>query len=94
MSKHAYRDKLRAQVRQWQDRIDQLRTHIRRAGSESRRELEEQIEDLLAKQKAANRKLEQLERTSRSVRVASRARVRTARGKVQRVVKRLVSGFR
>jgi len=94
MTKQSYPDKLRTQVRQWQDKIDQLRAHIKQAGCESRREFEEQIQDLQAKQKAANRKLEQLERTGRSVRKASRARVEAARTKVQRAVRRLVTGFR
>lgn len=94
MNKQSYQEKLRAQVRQWENRIDQLRAHIRQAGSESRREFEERIEDLQAKQKAANRKLKQLERTGRGIRNAYGARVNAARHKVHRVVKRLVSGFR
>lgn len=94
MNKQSYHEKLRAQVRQWENRIDQLRAHIRQAGSESRREFEDRIEDLQAKQKAANRKLKQLERTGRGIRKASGARVNAARHKVHRVVKRLVSGFR
>lgn len=94
MKKQSYQDKLRAQLRQWENRIDQLRVHIRQASAESRREFEERIEDLQAKQKAANRKLKQLERTGRGIRKASGARVNAARHKVHRVVKRLVSGFR
>lgn len=94
MSKYSYQDKLRAQMRQWQERIDQLRVHIREVGAGSRRHFEEQIEDLQAKQKAANRKLEQLERTGRSVRKASRTRVDAARNKVDRALRRLVSRVR
>lgn len=94
MNKQSYQEKLRAQVRQWEERIDQLRAHIRQAGADSRREIEERLEDLQAKQEAANRKLKQLERTGRGIRKASSARARAARHKVHRAVKRLVSGFR
>lgn len=94
MRKHSYQDKLRTQVRQWQEKIDQLKAHIKQAGSDSGRDFEERIQDLQAKQKAANQKLEQLERTGKNVGKASRARVNAARHKVHRAVRRLVSGFR
>lgn len=94
MKEHSYQDKLRAQVRQWQDRIDRLRANVRHAGTESRRHFEDQIEDLQAKQKAATRKLAELERSGGSAERVSRGRIRAAKSRMQHTIKRLVSGFR
>lgn len=94
MTKHSYQDKLRTQLRQWQDRIDQLRAHVGQAGSESRRHFQEQIEDLQAKQKAANRKLDELARTHGSVRKTARRRINAAGSRIQQVIRRVVSAFR
>ncbi len=94
MKEHSYQDKLRAQVRQWQDRIDRLRANVRQAGTDSRRQFEEQIEDLQAKQKAATRKLAELERSGGSPGRASRGRIRAAKSRMQHAIRRLVSGFR
>lgn len=90
----AYQDKLRDQLKEWQDRMDRLRRHMRQAGAEGRRELEYQVEDLEAKQDAALRKLKELERTGRSVRDASRARIASTRKTLRNVVRRIVSGMR
>lgn len=92
MRKRSYQDKLQTQVRQWQSKIDQLRAHMKQAGSDTRRQFEDQIQDLQAKQKAAKRKLEQFERSGQNLRDGSRARVAAARDRMQRAVKKLVSG--
>jgi len=94
MSRQSYPDKLRAQIRHWQERMDELRTQLGQAGTDSRRQFDEQLRDLQAKQQAAKRKLDQLDRTGRSVRRKSRAFLGTARTRVNRVVRRLVSGDR
>ena len=92
--KRAYPDKLRDQLREWHDRMERLRQHMRQGGAEGPRELQYQIEDLKAKQNAARRKLDELERTGRTVRDGSRARIEAAREKLQDVVRRIVSGMR
>ncbi|MGA8261869.1 MAG: hypothetical protein WB783_16785 [Arenicellales bacterium] len=90
----AYQDKLRNQLKEWQDRMDRLKRHMKQAGAEGRRELEYQIEDLKAKQDAALRKLEELERTGTSAREVSRARIESTRRTLQNVVRKIVSGMR
>lgn len=94
MTKHSYQDKLRTQVRQWQDRIDQLRVRVGQPGSESRRHFQEQIEDLQAKQKAANRKLDELARARGNVGKTARGRINAAGSRIQHVIRRVVSAFR
>lgn len=83
MRKHAYPRKLYAQLGDWQGRIDQLIHHIEQADPGTRRELEQQIEDLRAKRSAARRKLDQLERHNRS-----------GRGRLLWALRRLVPGMR
>lgn len=94
MRKRSYQDQLRTQIRQWQDRIDDLRARAGASGAGSRRQVDEQIEDLRAKQDAARRKLAQLDRRPGGIRQGSRARAAGVRDKVQRVVRRIVPGMR
>ncbi|MDZ7841548.1 MAG: hypothetical protein U5R46_12170 [Gammaproteobacteria bacterium] len=93
MGKHSYQQQLRRQIQQWQARIDGLRAQAgeNRTGCPGR--IEEQIEDLRAKQDAANRKLEQLDREPRGLRRAYRATA-AVRDSVNRIVRRFVPGAR
>lgn len=62
MRNRDYPRKLRSQLNHWQDSVDRLRQRMNDAGEETRRELENRIEDLHAKQKAAREKLAQLDK--------------------------------
>lgn len=64
------------------------------AGDSRRRELEYQIEDLRAKQNAARRKLDELERSGPDSREDSRARMEATREKLRHVVRMIVSRMR
>jgi len=94
MRKRDYPNKLRTQLREWQDRVERLRRDLRRAGEDSRRELEHQIEDLQAKQKAARRKLEQLESFCGEARLDPGKRIKRAGRRINHRVRKLISGFR
>jgi len=60
MRNRHYPRKLDSQLREWQRRIERLRQRLNESSEASRPELENQIEDLRAKQQAARDKLEQL----------------------------------
>lgn len=94
MKARAYQHKLRGQLAEWQERIDELRRRVEQAGPDSRLDLEYRIQDLLAKQVAARRKLDQLERTDDAVARETRARLEEARDKLGRTLRRIVSGTR
>ena len=87
MKERAYQQKLRAQLDEWQCRIEKLRQRVRKTGPDSRLEFEYQIQDLLAKQAAARRKLNQLQRANGTIGRGAGARVESA-------IKKIVSGVR
>jgi hypothetical protein len=95
--KYAYQEKLREQVSQWQAGIDRLKEHLKRAGDGTRQQVEHQIRDLQAKQKAARRKLDQLERLDEAGDRVGRAALKPARATLhglRRALQRIVSGFK
>lgn len=87
MSKRAYPCKLRAQLSEWEKRIDQLRRRMEQEGAAARLQFEHQIHDLQAKQSAARRKLAQLEDRLEG-------NGRTAGNKLRLAVRRILSGAR
>lgn len=93
MQNRHYPQKLRSQLREWQDKVDRLRQRLSHAGEESRRELENQIEDLHAKQKAAREKLAQMDRGGGS-RTTINARVREACSRIGAAARRWLPGGR
>lgn len=93
MRKYTYPKKLRSQVCQWQASIDRLKENLKRAGVDTRRQLEHQIQDLQAKQRAARRKLERLDRVGGPMGKSSRSVNSTLHG-IRHVVQKFVSGFK
>lgn len=99
MRKHrnSYQEKLREQVGRWQAGIDRLKEHLKQAGNGSRQQVEHQVRDLQAKQKAAHRKLEKLERRDDSANAVDRSApkpVKTAIHGVRSAYRRIVTGFK
>lgn len=93
MGKHSYQHQLRRQIQQWQARIERLGAQAGEDRTRGPRRIEEQVEDLRAKQDAARRKLEQLERAPRGLRGTSGATA-VLRDRVNRIVRRFVMGTR
>lgn len=60
MRNQDYSRKLRSQLQHWQEKIERFRQRINGAGEDTRIELENRIEDLHAKQKAAREKLAEM----------------------------------
>jgi hypothetical protein len=94
MSQQTYADKLRVQMRRWRVRINELEARSARVNAAGRRAEQERLQDLRAKQQAAERRLEQLERAGRSARAVSGDCAGGVRGKVRRMVSSLLSGVR
>lgn len=92
MGKHAYEEKLRRQVGQWQASIDRLKGRLEQASVETRVVLEQQIQDLQAKQKAARRKLKQLDHFGGSGSVPGAGTARTVLRGVRRTIEKIVTG--
>lgn len=88
MRNRDYPRKLRSQLRHWQDKAERLRQRMNDAGDETRVELENRIEDLNAKQKAAREKLAQLDHAgdgpARSIRARFRGFISRSRGAARR----------
>ncbi len=60
LSREAYQEKLSAQLDFWRAKIDQLEGQARKADADARIRYNEQLEDLKAKQSAAEARLEEL----------------------------------
>lgn len=97
MGKHAYQEKLRRQVCQWQAGIDRLKVRLQRVNAETRRELEHRVRDLQAKQQAARRKLEQLDRLDHAGKSTRSRAGKTAWAVLygaRRAIQKIASGIR
>jgi len=64
--KEAYQDKMEAQLREWQAKIDVLKARVDRAGADQKVKYYERIESLKAKKKAADIKLAELRQAGES----------------------------
>jgi len=62
--KEAYQDKMEAQLREWQAKIDVLKAKADKAGTEQRIKYHERIEKLRTQKKAAEAKLAELRNAS------------------------------
>jgi len=91
MQNRHYPRKLRSQLRHWQNKVDRLRSRMNDAGEETRRELENQIEDLRAKQKAAREKLAQVDQSGNGRRGMTRFRLRRLCGRLRSMRRRWFS---
>ena len=58
--KQAYEEKLEAQLREWQAKIDQLKARADRAEAEKKIDYQQEIDSLQARQQALQEKLEEL----------------------------------
>lgn len=93
VGKHSYQHQLHRQIQKWQARIERLGAQAPEDRTGCPRRIEEEVEDLRAKQAAARRKLEQLEREPRGRREVSGATA-VLRDRVNRIVMRFVTGSR
>jgi hypothetical protein len=62
-TKTSYQDRIRAELKSWVAKFDQLKADVEKSGAEMRKMFEKQIEILGDKQKAAVRKLSTLKRS-------------------------------
>jgi len=90
MPNEAYDEKLREQIRRWQQKKDDLQSRLKQAGSGERRRLEQRVEDLEAKRTAARRKLDHLTRRASGT---PRGRYASAVRRLGRAVMRMIPGL-
>lgn len=94
MRNQHYPRKLRSQLRHWQDKVDRLRQRMNDAGEDTRLELENRIEDLHAKQKAAREKLAQLDRAGSGSERSISVRLQRFFSRFRGAARRWLSGSR
>lgn len=92
--KEAYQQKMNAQLQEWQQKIDLLKSKADKAEAEQKIKYYEQVESLRAKQMAVHEKLEELRNASEGAWEDVKAGVELAWHDLEHAFERAVNKFK
>ncbi len=92
--KQAYREKMEAQLKEWDARIDQLKAKAQQAKADAKIEYQEELETLRAKKAVMIQKLEELKNSSEEAWQVVKTGVENAASELKGAFERASSKFK